>query len=219
MNENFVIFEKISVQLTPENILTQMGYPCSTSPSNGIQKKISSELREAAARIEPKGAYLYLEDTSAKGLDLFHPTESFALAIATIGPDLESYARNLIDTGHGATGLIVDAIGTVAAEQTADFVENRIREDLTGQGWKVSRRYAPGYCGWDLKAQRDLLGFFPNTLSIKLTEACLMLPEKSLSFVCLLNKTGDFSNIKLGNCKRCKQDNCLYRRQPYEKKL
>ena len=118
---------------------------------------------------------------------------------------------------HKSTkGLIADAAGTVAAERTADFVERRIRRHFTSSGWKVSRRYAPGYCGWDIKAQSDIFAHFPDTLGIELTEGCLMVPEKSLSFVSLLSKGGDFKAIKVGNCKNCKQERCPYRLTPYK---
>ena len=199
-------------------ILPQMGYPKDTSASGPILEKVKAELTRSLPLIAPRGAYFSIEEINPEGLEVFGPIEAIVLALATIGPALENYANRLINNSQGATGLIADAIGTVAAEQTADYVESKIQQHWGQLGWKISRRYAPGYCGWNLKAQKQLLGYFPDTIGIQLTDGCLMVPEKSLSFVCLLSKTGDFSNIKLGDCKRCRQDNCPYRRSPCEEK-
>ena len=219
MSKNFFILDKVPVQVTHQTVLTQMGYPQNASTSEAISQKIKAELTRSLPLIKPKGAYLYLEEqANPQGLEVFGPNKTIVLALATIGPTLENHANRLINNGQGATGLIADTIGTVAAEQTADYVESKIQQHWTQLGLHISRRYAPGYCGWDLKAQRYLLGYFPDTIGIQLTDGCLMVPEKSLSFVCLLSKTGDFSCVKLGNCKKCRQNNCPYRLRPYEEK-
>ncbi|UCC21469.1 MAG: hypothetical protein JSW23_06540, partial [Planctomycetota bacterium] len=98
----------------------------------------------------------------------------------------------------------------------ADFVELKIREDCSNRGWEVSRRYAPGYCGWEMEAQREIFSHFPDTLGINLANSCLMIPEKSLSFVCLLSSDRDFSKIRVGNCKKCRQQECPYRSEAYK---
>jgi len=218
MSENFFTIDRIPVQVTPQHVMAQMGYPEGASASEPISAKVKAELTRSLPLLSPRGAYFYTEETTPEGLDIFGPTEGMLLALASIGPALENHANRLINKGQGTTGLIADAIGTVAAEQAADYVESKIQEHWGRLGFQVSRRYAPGYCGWDLKAQKQLLGLFPDTIGIKLTDGCLMVPEKSLSFVCLLSKTGDFSNIKLGDCKKCGQKNCPYRRSPCEEK-
>ena len=133
------------------------------------------------------------------------------MALATIGEALEQKALELVISGNGTTGLIVDAIGTIAVEQCADFIESRIRESYSRAGWRISRRYAPGYCGWAIEAQRDFFACIGDTQGIRLTDSCLMKPEKSLSFVCLVNRGGDFSGISLCDCKNCTEKNCSYR--------
>jgi len=216
MEEYFFGPDRIPVQVSLEDVLVQLGYPRGAHVSPNLQKKVRVEMTETLQLIEPKGAYLRLEGEKQKGFELFSGAEGIVLALATIGGAVECRAKQLINTEQGAAALIVDAIGTVAAEQTADFVERRIRQDFTNSGWKVSRRYAPGYCGWKMEAQREIFSHFPDTLGIKLTSSCLMIPEKSLSFACLLSKSGDFSMIKIGDCRLCKQKACSYRSEPYE---
>jgi hypothetical protein len=215
MEESFSVFDPISVKIDPAEVIRQLGYSHADDVSPGVRKRIEQETAQVLRLIEPKGAYFVLDRSQRPGLSLFADAERIVLALATIGPAVELRTRKMLEMHQSTRGLIADAAGTVAAERTADFVEHRIRRHFASSGWKISRRYAPGYCGWDIAAQRDIFAHFPSTLGIELTEGCLMVPEKSLSFVSLLSKGGDFSMIKVGNCRDCKQEKCPYRLAPY----
>ena len=219
MQENFFVLDTIPLKVTLKNVLAQLGYPQGPRLSPSLQEKVKLQMTETVQLVEPKGAYLKLEGEKQKGFELFSGVDGIVLALATIGGAVERRAGQLISTDQGAAGLIVDAIGTVAAEQTADFLERKIRQDFTNLGWNVSRRYAPGYCGWKIEAQRDIFNCLPDTLGVKLTGGCLMIPEKSLTFACLLSRTGDFSMIKVKDCRQCNQQACSYRLQRYEAEL
>jgi hypothetical protein len=216
MKEDFCVLDTICVDVSVEDVLAQLGYPQGLRPSGDLQEKIRVQMAETLQLIEPKGAYLRLQKETQRGFELFSGVEGIVLALATIGGAVECRARQLVKTEQGAAALLVDAIGTVAAEQTADFVERKIREDFAGCDWEVSRRYSPGYCGWKIEAQREIFSQFPDTLGIELTTSCLMIPEKSLSFACLLSRTGDFSMIRIMDCRRCKQKACSYRSESFE---
>lgn len=216
MKKVFFVCDTIPVQVSPQDVLKQLGYPDNRSVPPTTRNKVDAEIGEIQSLIEPKGAYLSLDEVPEKGFELFSAAEGIILALATIGPKVEHRAGKFVKTERAAKGVIADAIGTVAVEQTADFLERKIHEDCASFGWKVSRRYAPGYCGWEIKAQKEIFSHFSDTLGITLTSSCLMLPEKSLSFVCLLSREGDFSRVKVDNCKRCRQKDCPYRSEPYE---
>ncbi len=213
MKENFWVFESIPVQVGMQALLRQLGYPHESRVSPKMRAKVKQEMAETLRLIEPKGAYLQLEGAQLKQSELFAGAERIVLALTTIGAAVEQKARESVEMGQSLTGLIVDAVGTITAEHTADFVERQIRQELGRCGWKVSRRYAPGYCGWELEAQQNIFDNFPDTLGIKLTSGCLMIPEKSLSFVCLLSSNGNFETVSVGNCKTCEQENCPYRKE------
>ncbi len=214
MSDDFFVLETIPVHVRPADVLTQLGYPDGAGQSSQVLDKVTAQLHQTRRLIEPRAAYLKLDPTGRKGFEPFATAEEMVLALATIGKAVQRRAKELIREDRGATGLIVDAIGTVAVEQVADFVEQEIRREAAGGGRKVSRRYAPGYCGWAIEAQRELFRHFPDTLGIQLTDACLMVPEKSLSFACLLSTSGRFTNVKLGDCTSCEQEDCPYRLKP-----
>ena len=216
MEESFSVFDPISVKIDPEKVIEQLGYSHADCVSPELSKRLGQETAQALRLIEPKGAYVVLDRSQRRGLELFARAERIVLALATIGPAVELKARKLVQMQQSTRGLILDAVGTVAAERTADFIESEIHRRFTSSGFKISRRYAPGYCGWDIKAQKEIFAHFPDTLGITLTDGCLMVPEKSLSFASILSMDGDFSAIKVGNCRECKQEKCPYRLQPYK---
>ncbi len=215
MEQRFFLFDRIDVTIGLEEVLMQLGYPCADSASAKLRKRVEDELSEALQLIKPKGAFLIVDDTEATGLELFAGAQKMVPGLVTAGGAIGAKASSLVNDQKGASGLIVDAVGTLAAEKAADFIESKIREDFTGQGWHVSRRYSPGYCDWDIKAQKELLGCFPDTMGIKLTDSCLMLPEKSLSFLFVLGREDDFDWVPVGNCKICGREECSYRLHQY----
>jgi hypothetical protein len=216
MKKAFLVLDTIPIKVRLEEVLKQLGYRREGSVPPITRKKVETQISETSGLIEPKGAYLRLSGVPQSGFELFTGAEGIILALATIGPKVETRAAELVNTRRAADGLIVDAVGTVAVERTADFVEAKVRRDCAGLDWKVSRRYAPGYCGWEMESQKEIFSHFHDTLGIKLTSGCLMIPEKSLSFVCLLSREGDFSLVKVGNCKRCRQEDCPYRSEPFQ---
>jgi len=210
METDFVVFDQIDVDICPDEVLTQLGYSNADSAAENVLKRLRLELENDIPLIEPKGAYLLI-DAEKTSLEPFVHPGKMVLSLATVGKSIGDRAAKLVDSKMAASGLIADAIGTIAVEKTADFIESEIRRDFTSKGGRISRRFAPGYCNWDISNQIPLLACFPDTLGIELTQSCLMIPEKSLSFLCLLNNTGDFNWVKVGNCKECDLTNCTYR--------
>ena len=210
MESEFFIFDHIDIDISQDEVLAQLGYPSSNSATARFRKRLKLELDKDIPLIEPKGAYLLVDAEKASLVPFVYPGK-MVLALATAGKPIGDRAGKLIDSKLAASGSIADAVGTIAAEKTADFIESEIRRKFTAKGFRISRRFAPGYCEWDIKNQMPLLACFPDTLGIALTQSCLMIPEKSLSFLCLLNNTGDFSWVKVGNCRYCDLLNCTFR--------
>ncbi len=216
MQEKRQFIDEFPVQTDLDGVLLQLGYTDVARVSARVLEKLRHEMDHAQRLIAPRGTYLELGEAPKHGFELFSPIQDIVLALATIGGALEGRSKQLVAEEQGAAGLILDAIGTVTVEHAADLLEQRIRRDFASSGWKVSRRYAPGHCGWTLRAQQEIFSHFPDSLGVSLTDSCLMTPEKSLSFICLLSADGDFNTIKLGNCRRCRQSPCPYRLAPYE---
>ncbi|MFC1995291.1 vitamin B12 dependent-methionine synthase activation domain-containing protein [Chloroflexota bacterium] len=76
----------------------------------------------------------------------------------------------------------------------------------------MSRRFSPGYCDWELSQQKMVFRAMNGDFAgIRLTEECLMVPQKSISGIMGLG-TCD-SNIENYNpCVTCKERDCPGRR-------
>ena len=100
----------------------------------------------------------------------------------TIGPHLEEKKAALLAEHETTQALILDAVGSVAAEQLAEDTHHAIEQMSQTQGLKVTRRFSPGYGDWPVSAHRDFLTWLgAERIGISLTSHSQMLPEKSVS--------------------------------------
>ena len=135
---------------------------------------------------------------------------SIVLFAVTAGPGPENLARELMIQGAYLEGFIADLIGTAIVEWVADQVHQTIREQAAIRGLKVTNRYSPGYCSWDVKEQQKLFRLIPpESCGIKLTESSLMTPIKSVSGIIGIGSKVSFSP---NSCSLCPMTTCSFRR-------
>jgi len=101
-------------------------------------------------------------------------------------------------------------IGSEVVEAAADKMHEMLCEEMQEIGLKISNRYSPGYCGWDVSEQKKLFQFFPEKYcGIQLLESCLMTPIKSISGIIGI---GPYIHFRGYNCGQCEMENCIYRK-------
>ena len=54
-------------------------------------------------------------------------------------------------------GYVYDLFGSLVVESGMDVVQAFIQADMNRQGYKITNRYSPGYCGWDVSQQKKLV--------------------------------------------------------------
>ena len=143
---------------------------------------------------------------------LMEQCKKVALFLVTIGEHLEEMANQLAEDGLIVQATVLDAIGSVAADGVVDFVQDRVREIANDQGLVISQRFSPGYCDWDIGQQRTLFrAVSDDSMGIRLTDGCLMIPHKSVSGVIGIGRRD--GNVENYNpCKTCERHNCRGRR-------
>lgn len=110
-------------------------------------------------------------------------TEAYGLAV-TIGPHLEAQRDRYLARGETTRALILDAIGSVAAEALAEEAHARIRAEAEARGMTATPRFSPGYGDWPVSAQADVLRWLAaDGIGICLTDQSQMIPEKSVSAI------------------------------------
>ena len=115
---------------------------------------------------------------------------SFAVGFAiTAGAHLEEKRNQYLNIRETARALILDAIGSVAAEELAEITQNQVAEEAAREGLSATRRFSPGYGDWNISGQGDFLRWLgAENIGIKLTAKFQMIPEKSISAIIGLKK-------------------------------
>lgn len=135
--------------------------------------------------------------------------EKIAVFVCTAGPEISNWSKKLTAEGDLLKGYIVDTIGSAVVEAALDRIQMTLSDEATASGLKISNRYSPGYCGWDVSEQRKLFSLLPEKFcGIELSAVSLMHPLKSVSgFI------GIGENIRYHDyaCNICDAPNCLYR--------
>jgi hypothetical protein len=137
-------------------------------------------------------------------------SDSVALFLCTAGEEIGKRSRKAMHEKDLLRGYIFDVIGSEIAEAAADLMQNDLEKSAAESGIKITNRYSPGYCGWNVSEQHKLFNLIPyNYCGIRLTESALMDPEKSVSGIIGLG-----SNVKRNpyTCNMCDMKDCIYRK-------
>ena len=143
---------------------------------------------------------------------LLERCERVAVLLVTIGNHLEEMACRLAEDGLMLQATVLDAIGSVAAESVANFVQDRVGEIGNEQGLVISQRFSPGYCDWDIVQQKTVFwAVNGDSMGIRLTEGCLMIPRKSISGIIGIGPC-DREVENYNPCRTCDRHDCRGRR-------
>lgn len=137
-------------------------------------------------------------------------SDSIALFLCTAGEEIGRRSRKAMHEKDLLRGYIFDVTGSELVEAAADLMQSELEKSAAESGIKITNRYSPGYCGWNVEEQHKLFGLIPdNYCGIRLTESALMDPEKSVSGIIGLG-----SNVKSNpyTCKICDMKDCIYRK-------
>lgn len=135
--------------------------------------------------------------------------DKVALFVCTAGPKIGNWSHQLMNAGDLMKGYVADMLGTVAVEIAMDKVQDELRTKSEKASLKITNRYSPGYCGWEVTEQQKLFSFFPEKFcGVSLSDTSLMHPIKSVSGVIGIGPNVSFNPY---TCGMCELSTCLYR--------
>lgn len=146
---------------------------------------------------------------------LFARAEKLAVAVATIGPALETAVSECFQQGNRLYGLILDAIGSATAENMIFAIHAIINREAASGGATASSPVCPGGVNWPITEQFKLFQLAPaDEIGVHLTATAMMTPRKSLSLVMGLGENmPQWSAAE--RCDRCSNGGkCPYRYHP-----
>lgn len=214
--------------LTAERICYSIGY--SSKEEFNLLKDMVTELLELSNDIcRIRAQYSVFEniglDSRQRSLEIgeviFSPgkiiygqlknSESLVVFLCTAGKEIGDVSRQAMSEKDLLRGYVLDVIGSELVEAAADLMQEGIEKDFSSIGDKITNRYSPGYCGWDVREQNELFRLIPdNYCGIKLTDSYLMDPVKSVSGI-----IGVGRNVKKlpYTCSICDMQDCIYRKK------
>jgi hypothetical protein len=137
-------------------------------------------------------------------------SDSVALFLCTAGAEIGRRSREAMRDRDLLKGYIYDVVGSEIVEAAADLMQADLERNMLKIGKKITNRYSPGYCGWDVAEQHNLFELFlENFCNVKLTSSALMDPVKSVSGIIGIGENVNFNPY---TCRRCDMKDCVYRR-------
>lgn len=136
---------------------------------------------------------------------------ALVVCLVTIGPKLEEGITEYKISGDLSHALILDSYGSAAADATAEAAEKIIRDAIAESGLQCSRRFSPGYGGWNVAEQKWVYAAVQgDKLGVMLTEGFMLVPRKSITFAMTIgDQPVDMRDAEV--CEYCGMVNCRFK--------
>ncbi len=229
-----VVISDVPLQIDPDEVLRFQGYKKGKDrPTPEVAEIYDRALEEGERLMNPRAVYRGLPVTArvpdaitvAGGMELRIPEigrlwgtiESVGVAVCTIGGALERRVRELWESREFPLAVMLDSVGSAAAECLAEYVNDLLCQVAIVEGLKVTNRVSPGYAGWDVSEQRLVFSLCAgDPAGVSLNSACFMTPTKSISFLVGIGLEARVDHY-FTQCRRCWMKACAYRRAPADR--
>ncbi len=216
------------INIDNKKIFDQIGYEGDYEPSARIKNLVDDYIENYHNLVESTYSYTFRNIESVDGdcvylsdsiifeskviANLCKKCDKVAIFIMTIGSHLEEMVDYLGENGLVLQATVLDAIGSGAAEQMAGLIEDRIKNVVEMRDQRISRRFSPGYCDWDVSQQEMIFKILSgDEASVNLTDEYLMIPRKSVSGIIGIGDVD--SDVENYNpCVTCTKKDCPGRR-------
>ena len=211
-----------------QQIMRLIGYNANSEPSARMVSLVDEYLENYESLVDSAYSYTFRDIVSVDGdfvtiedsivfesnviARLLEKSKKVAVFALTIGSRLEEMVGHMSKTSYVLQATVLDAVGSAVAENLADFVQNKIADTVGKEGLFISRRFSPGYCDWNVSQQKMVFqALRGDTAGIRLTDMCLMIPQKSISgIIGICTSESDCQNYN--PCVTCDRHNCPGRR-------
>lgn len=232
--QHSVVLSEIPLQIERDEVLRFQGYKKGSDvPSADVVALFESALALGEQLIAPRAVYravsvarLGRNEIRLADDTMLHIPEiqrmwgslvAVGVAICTVGDSVEARVRELFDAREFPLAVMLDSVGSAAAECLAEYVNDLLCQVAIPEGLKVTNRVSPGYAGWDVAEQPLLFRLCSgDPVRVKLNDFCVMTPAKSVSFLVGIGPGARVDHY-FTQCRRCWMKDCVYRRVPAER--
>lgn len=141
--------------------------------------------------------------------EAFLGATSAAVFVATLGEEVSGIYNRLQADDDYLKAYWLDMLANAAIDRTVDRIRGHVSERAAEEGLETTSNWGPGYCGWPLTDQRNLVGLIPESgRLVRLTDSMLMQPMKSIAGIIGIGKDVKYH---VSNCADCILENCFYK--------
>jgi len=211
-------------------ILRQLGHPPPLAEDEKVWVEVQRVFEQGRLQIRPRSLYRMTSLFSWKRgvlagrdihirssrwaalMDRLVKPEVLCCFVVTLGERLDSMIHTM-QKDSLFRAYILDAVGSVVAEQLADQMEQHLSVLLGNQGYQITARFSPGYCDWELREGQEALFHFlePEAVGVHCTSAGTMIPRKSVSAAIV----GARAVPVKSPCSSCSTTDCPHRRDQH----
>jgi len=218
------------IEINPEEVLRYLGRgPGRRASAEPVREMVEREITGARRLISPRAVYATLEVGTVTVAAVTLPSAGLVLngkAIAghlrravqvtlfaaTVGSALETEVQALFAAGEYSRAVILDAVGSEAAEGAAAAVNRVINAAAGAAGFATVTRFSPGYGDWDIQVQSELLAAVEaERIGVTVNPAAMLLPRKTVTAVIGWVRAGEGCEDGRG-CQACDMRECSYRK-------
>jgi len=176
--------EKFNINIEDRRIFIRLGYGTSSgNVNNQTKERVFKAKNKLPSLIQPAAVFKILDYEATNKHAIFKDAKKVILCICTIGIGLEDASSKLIEKDAILDGLILDTLGSEAAEDVARQTDKHIANIAKEMNLWPSKRFSPGYSIWDIQEQAYLFKVLPaEDIGVRLTDSFMMVPRKSVSF-------------------------------------
>ncbi len=193
--------------------------------SNRLVEAAENVIEEAHSLLKPAALYIIVKVTAFEHQRVVFEGGNFEgslvaramagadhlnIALCTIGDELENRVHEMMNE-NPVMAVTLDGAGIAAIRKVAQTVEDIISAEACELDLALGMRAQPGQEGWPIEQQREVFSVLPGAeIGLRLTESCLMIPRKSVSFVIPRGKELSSSVVPCDFCS--KRDRCEWRK-------
>lgn len=211
-------FNYEACSITEDKIIALLGYDSDCVPEP-VSETIHSIIKEIPNRVRLKSGYKIFNPRKVK-IEDYHfiidnrnfnckkiiyaqlkDSETMTFIVASIGEEIEKLSKHFMDNNEMLKGYLIDKIASELVEQLADKTQLVLENELDEFELKVTNRYSPGYCGWNVADQNNLFSLLPlNFCGVSVNQNSMMMPVKSVSAVIGVGKNVEKKEYECSIC-------------------
>lgn len=226
--------QELDYRVNPDEVRRYLGYQLGqTEESARVNQLIEQTISTVGERACPRGIIrtCFLSElpggqfalpggelclSSGDLTELLAGCSLISLLVVTLGQQVDDYVSDLLSQGLYTAAAVADAIGSDAAEQAMEQLDDRLRQAAADLGFGLTRRFSPGYGDVSLRLQRDLLRLLAaESIGVHLTKSDLMVPQKSITAL-LGWRAGACADDDSNKCAVCQKHDCRFRHSAEE---